>query len=137
MLKYIAFILNNNNKKRALKMILKPLIKNFLIYQGTTFMASFEWNIDKYPLDANCIVDMQIRPDIKSDVVICEASTTNNKIFIHPAEKIIEIKIPATETAGFKFEKAVYDIELEFPNGDKFRIVQGQMTLSLEVTRSE
>ena len=34
MLKYIAFILNNN-KKRSLKMILKPLIKNFLIYQGT------------------------------------------------------------------------------------------------------
>ena len=33
MLKYIAFILNNT--KRSLKMILKPLIKNFLIYQGT------------------------------------------------------------------------------------------------------
>ena len=33
MLKYIAFILNNT--KRSLKMILKQLIKNFLIYQGT------------------------------------------------------------------------------------------------------
>lgn len=33
MLKYIAFILNKI--KRSLKMILKPLIKNFLIYQGT------------------------------------------------------------------------------------------------------
>lgn len=51
-------------------MILKPLIKNFLIYQGTTFMANFEWNIDKYPLEPGCIAEMQIRHDIKSETVI-------------------------------------------------------------------
>lgn len=118
-------------------MILKPLIKNFLIYQGTTFMANFEWNIDKYPLEIGCIAEMQIRPDIKSETVICEATSENGKIIIHHAEKIIEVKIPARETSQFNFEKAVYDIELEFPNGDRFRIVQGSMSLNLEVTRIE
>ena len=67
--KYIAFLLNKS-KKDIKKMILKPLIKNFLIYQGTTFMANFEWNIDKYPLEPGCIAEMQIRPDIKSETVI-------------------------------------------------------------------
>lgn len=116
-------------------MILKPLIKNFLIYQGTTFIAKFEWNIEAYPLEADCIADMQIRPDIKSDTVICEATTNNGKIIINAADKMIEVKIPAKDTAAFAFEKAVYDIELEFSNGDRFRIVQGQMSLNLEVTR--
>ena len=117
-------------------MILKPLVKNFLVYQGTTFMANFSWDIENYPLEMGCIAAMQIRPDIKSDVVVCEATTENGKITINPSSNIIEIKIPASETTLFKFEKAVYDIELEFPNGDRFRIVQGAMTLSLEVTRN-
>jgi len=116
-------------------MILKPLIKNVLVYQGTTLMLEFMWDVPGYPLEAGCIVNMQIRPTIQSDIVICEASTTNNKIFIHVIEKLIEIRIPAEETAEFSFDKAAYDIEIEFPNGVVFRPVQGSMSLSLEVTR--
>lgn len=117
-------------------MVVKPIVKQFVVYQGSTFIANFQWNNNiLYVLDSNCKVDMQIRPDAKSDIVICEASTTNNKITIDEANGIITIKIPATETEEFKFDKAVYDIELEFANGDRFRIVQGTMSLNLGVTR--
>lgn len=117
-------------------MVVKPVIKQFVVYQGSTFIANFQWNNNLvYTLDSNCKVDMQIRPDIKSETIICEASTSNNKITINETTGIITIKIPATETEAFKFDKAVYDIELEFANGDRFRIVQGAITLNLGVTR--
>lgn len=117
-------------------MVVKPIIKQFVIYQGSTFIANFKWNNnDIYILDSNCKVDMQIRSDVKSDSVICDASTTNNKITINEVSGIITIKIPAAETEKFNFDKAVYDIELEFSNGDRFRIVQGSITLNLGVTR--
>jgi hypothetical protein len=117
-------------------MVIKPLIKNYLIYQGTTFMLDFDWGIAEYPLVANCKAAMQIRKDIKAEDVICEATTENGKIIISLIENRIKIKIPASETSLFDFDKAVYDIELEFPNHDRFRIVQGQLSLSLEVTRN-
>lgn len=116
-------------------MIIKPLIKNFIVYQGTTFMANFSWNVIGYPLTDECIGTMQIRPDIKSDTVICEATTENEKIIVDVTNNIISIKIPSAETEDFDFEKAVYDLELQFPNGDKFRIVQGTLSLNPEVTR--
>lgn len=117
-------------------MIIKPLIKNFIVYQGTTFMANFQWDIDSYILTDDCKSAMQIRSAIDSDIVIEESTTENGKIMIHPSEKIISIKIPATDTEKYKFEKAVYDIEIEFPNKDRFRIAQGSLTLNKEVTRN-
>lgn len=117
-------------------MIVKPIIKQFMIYQGSTFIANFQWNNnDFYILDSNCKVDMQIRSEIKSPEIICEASTANNKITINELTGIITVKIPASETELFNFDKAVYDIELEFGNGDRFRIVQGNISLNLGVTR--
>lgn len=117
-------------------MVVKPVIKQFVCYQGSTFIANFQWiNNVTYTLDSTSKVDMQIRPDIKSDIIICDASTTNGKITIDELTGIITVKIPATETEAFDFVKAVYDIELEFGNGDRFRIVQGTITLSLGVTR--
>lgn len=117
-------------------MVVKPVMKNFIIYQGSTFIANFQWvNNEVYILDSSCKVDMQIRPDVKSDVIICEASTSNNKITINESTGIITVKISADETEQFNFEKAAYDIELEFGNGDRFRIVQGNFTLNLGVTR--
>ena len=116
-------------------MIVKPLIKNFTIYQGTTFMINFSWDVPGYPLQVSCNGSMQIRPNIASEEVICEATTENGKIIISTVNKAISVKIPSTVTEEFSFEKAVYDIELEFPNGDKFRIVQGNLNLNPEVTR--
>ena len=78
---------------------------------------------------------MQIRPTIDSTEIISTLTTENGKITIDVVGKTIILKIPATETEGFSFTKAVYDLELEFPNGDRYRIAQGQITLNPEVTR--
>lgn len=116
-------------------MIIKPIIKNYIVYQGTTFILSFIWDIDGYPLTADCEVAMQIRSEIKSPVVICEASTENGKITIDVLEKRVIVEIPDEDTSTFNFEKAVYDIEIGFPNGRKFRPIKGNLGLDLEVTR--
>jgi len=114
---------------------IKPLIKNFLLYQGTTFKALFNWQIAELPLEQNCIAAMQIRPNITDTLIISTLTTENGKIIINASAGFIELKIPATETATFDFVKAVYDLELEFPNGDRYRIAQGQFSLNPEVTR--
>lgn len=117
-------------------MIIKPLIKNYLIYQGSTFMLSFDWGISDYPLVQGCKAAMQIRKTIADANYVCEATTENGKITVSNIEQRVSVKIPASETSAFNFDKAVYDIELEFPDGNRFRIVQGQLSLSLEVTRN-
>lgn len=116
-------------------MVIKPISKSYVMYQGTTFITAFGWSIPGLELVTGCKAAMQIRPNIKSDIVICEATTENNKIKIFVVEQQIQVIIPATETESFNFEKAVYDIEVEFPNGYRFRIAQGVISLNPEVTR--
>lgn len=114
---------------------IKPLVKNFVLYQGTTFKAVFNWQILELPLEQNCIAAMQIRLTIDSTEIISTLTTENGKIIIDAASGYIELKIPASETETFSFLKAVYDLEIEFPNEDRYRIAQGQITLNPEVTR--
>lgn len=78
---------------------------------------------------------MQIRESISDPDIILELSTLNGKIHLNLEDKRIELKISASETALFHFEQAVYDLEIEFPNQDRYRVVQGSLTLDLEVTR--
>ncbi len=114
---------------------IKPLVKNFVLYQGTTFKAVFNWQILELPLEQGCIAAMQLRATIDSAEIISTLTTENGKIIIDPVTGNIELKIPASETETFTFAKAVYDLELEFPNEDRYRIAQGQISLNPEVTR--
>lgn len=116
-------------------MVIKPIIKNYIIYQGSTFTISLSWTVTDLPLVAGCKAAMQIRQTIDSNIVISEATTENGKITIVPATGIIQVKLGPTETETFSFTKAVYDIEVEFPNGDRYRAIQGAVQLNPEVTR--
>lgn len=78
---------------------------------------------------------MHIREEIGSLDIISELSTENGKIVLNLEDERIELKISASETATFNFCQAVYDLEIEFPNEDRYRIVQGTLSLDLEVTR--
>lgn len=78
---------------------------------------------------------MQIRESIGDPDILLELSSENGKINFNLEDNRIELKITASETAAFHFCQAVYDLEVEFPNGDRYRVVQGSLALDLEVTR--
>jgi hypothetical protein len=78
---------------------------------------------------------MQLRATTNSSDVIFELTTANNRLVID--ENQITIKILATESAGFSFDIAKYDLEI-FPalnEGLAVRLLQGSVILSKDITR--
>lgn len=78
---------------------------------------------------------MQIRETVDSSTVIYEATTANNRIVIDNVYKTITLNIPATVTAGFSFETAVYSMELFKSNGEVTPFIEGNLVLVKEITR--
>ena len=76
---------------------------------------------------------MQIRPKLDSSTVIAELTTANNGVIIG-ADKAIVLTIPATQTATFNFNTAVYSLEL-LKSLEVVTFVTGNITLVKEVTR--
>jgi hypothetical protein len=56
-------------------------------------------------------------------------------IVIDTLDKIINLKLAATVTDDYTFKSAVYDLEMVSSGGDVYRILEGSITLSREVTR--
>lgn len=119
---------------------MKPAKLDLTIYQGATFKQNFLWEMDNLPVGiSNSVIRMQIRNRIESSDFISEATITNGKFVIGnqavPEQKgKFELIIPATETATFNFDEAVYDIEIEIA-GFVRRLVYGCIKLNKEVTR--
>lgn len=80
---------------------------------------------------------MQIRERIASSKVLYSTDTgdASSDLTVIGAEGKIELKISAETTAAFNFRKAIYDLEVYDASGNVYRIVQGGVTLSPEVTR--
>ncbi len=113
---------------------------DLIIEQGATFRHTLfvkaGKGADAPPADlTDCTARMQIRSDIDSPDVEIELTTENDRITITPLEGRIDLLISDEDTAALSFEVGVHDIELEYPNGDVKRAVQGKVVLSREVTR--
>jgi hypothetical protein len=78
---------------------------------------------------------MQVRPELASDEVLIELTTENGRITITPSIGELMLKLTPAETTALSFSKAVYDLELESLNGDVTRLLQGNVSLSRQVTR--
>jgi hypothetical protein len=76
---------------------------------------------------------MQIRPKLDSSTIISELTTANNGVIIG-SDKTIVLTIPATQTATFNFNTAVYSLEL-LKSSEVLTFVTGNITLVKEVTR--
>ncbi|UYF70491.1 phage baseplate upper protein [Acinetobacter ursingii] len=106
------------------------------INQGATLRIPFTWTSNGTPINlTGYSARMQIRPDIDSPTIIHELTSENSGISFEPSLGKFTIFIPASVTADFSFETAVYDLELIAPNNDVYRVIEGEVTLSREVTR--
>jgi len=107
------------------------------IEQGTTVRIPFVWkdetgevvNLTGYK------ARMQARRSISSASPVIDATTENGLLLIEPEQGRIWLDIPATTTATFDWPRARYDLEVESASGVVTRLLQGQITLSKEVTR--
>ncbi|KGG90958.1 hypothetical protein P245_14400 [Comamonas thiooxydans] len=111
------------------------------IDQGATFDKTFTWmtGTDKAnaaPVDlTGCKARAQFREELESDVVLIGLSTENGRIVLGGVEGTIRLFISAADTAAMNWQSAVYDLEIEFPNGTVIRRMAGSVVVSPEVTR--
>lgn len=110
---------------------------NFSIEQGATTIKPFVWkSSDNSPVDLSGYeARMQVRRSASSPDVLLEASTSNNRIQLDAAAGRFTLVLSADVTAAIEWSRGRYDIELRSPDGDVTRIVQGEITVSKEVTR--
>ena len=107
------------------------------IEQGATFRQSFDWSANGAPVNlTGYTARMQMRNPIESPAIIHELTTENGGItFSDALAGKIELFISATDTSAFNFDSCVYDLEMIAPNTDVIRLIEGEITLSKEVTR--
>ena len=78
---------------------------------------------------------MQVRRSVSAADVLLEASTSNDRIQLDPLAGRVTLVLPADVTSAINWTRGLYDIELVSPDGDVTRLVQGEITVSKEVTR--
>ena len=115
---------------------------NLSIEQGATFKHVLKLLQPALPGQTALPVDlggysarMQLRAELPSAAAIIELSSSNGRIVLTPATGQLQLQLTASETAALSFEAAVYDLEITSAGGEVIRVLQGNVTLSLEVTR--
>jgi len=86
------------------------------------------WNLTGYT------ARMQVRRTVESSTTLISLTTENGRISLGGPTGIIELNITAADTATIE-SSGVYDLEIIASNGIVSRILQGNFTLSPEVTR--
>jgi hypothetical protein len=111
---------------------------NSLEYNAYTSGGAVQFNA---PVDlTGYSARMMIRRKLKDTEIIETLTSTDVRlpatgIDIDTDDKVITIKMAAGLTDDLTFGTAVYDLEMVSSSGEVFRILQGTITLSREVTR--
>lgn len=108
------------------------------IDQGATFRKSVTWKAGTpvTPVDlTGCIARMHVRSEVKSPIVLLDLTTVNGGITLGGAAGTVEIYLSDEQTTAITWTTGVYDLEVEFSNGEVRRLLYGSVTVSPEVTR--
>lgn len=116
------------------------------IEQGATYVSPpFSWHEDSttdpgtpgdaIPLDG-CTFRMQIRKAQQTPVLV-EATSDGATPFITVdlTAKTFTIKLPASETDKLSVKEPLYDLEIVLPGGDVFRLMEGTVAVSPNITQ--
>lgn len=120
---------------------------NFTIVQGTPFRFLVRvtdrnemGELVPRPL-TDYVVRLQARPNVQSDVLYLDLSSSGDEIVVNEADGTFFINLSSTQTSALVWGKAhtkaraVYQCEIEPPSGDTIRLLEGVITLSPEVVR--
>lgn len=82
------------------------------------------------------VARMQVRANLAATSKILDLdSSLKGGITLGGSEGVITITVGAATTALLNFASAVYDLELESPDGSVYRLLEGRISLRKEVTR--
>jgi hypothetical protein len=108
---------------------------DFTIEQGATFNLLMTWKIDNVAVNlTGYTARLQARVDVEDTETVLSL-TTGSGITLGGALGTISLDRTATQTAVLPTGEFVYDLELQSGGGVVTRLVQGQLTISAEVTR--
>ena len=83
---------------------------------------------------AGYLARMQIRDRPGGAVLHTLTSALGGGITLDDVEKVIELAIDATTTAGFSWSAAQYDLELVSPGGHVTALLEGAISMQSEIT---
>ena len=121
-------------------------IHNIYIEQGATWTLTLQWagsavvNPDlsvtvSDPVNITGYIGrMQIRKK-QGDPALVTATTANGKITLVGATGTVSIKLTAEDTDLLTMKSRLYDLELESPSGNVYRVLQRSVTVSPNITQ--
>lgn len=114
---------------------------DFTVEQGTTVTKKFRWkDSEGQPVDlTGYSARMHLRKKRDDLEPTLALTTENDRITLGGLTGEIEVTFEATDTVDLTDKRFVYDLELVLPRTGRpdyvKRLVQGRVSLSLEVTR--
>jgi hypothetical protein len=110
---------------------------NILLYQGTTQVIPIQWKPSGVPaIITGASIKMQVRKSISDSIVQIDLSTDNTKIVItDDLTGIFELHFSPSDTNNIKIGNGVYDIVLTDIGGSIHRVLQGNITIDMGVTK--
>lgn len=117
----------------------KPFKHNITIIQGATLRDVTTWKsgTPAVPVDlTGCTARMQVRTRIDDTNVLLNLTTENGGISLGGTAGTVTIYLSATATAALTWKSGIYDLEIQFGNGDVRRLMAGSVSVSPEVTRA-
>jgi hypothetical protein len=110
---------------------------DFYIQQGATFNRTIVWKDgNEVPVDLNgYTARMQVRKTVTATAAILSLTTENGKITLGGNLGTIVLNLNPADTESLETFCGVYDLELQSASGFVTRLLQGQVTISREVTR--
>lgn len=122
---------------------------NLFIDQGATWRYGLVLkagpSADALPMNlTGYTARMQVRsikplgsPTSVVSTLIVELTSANGRIELGGVDGSIKLVLSATDTALLDFERSVYDLEIESAGGEVTRVVEGNVSLSRQVTKDE
>jgi hypothetical protein len=111
---------------------------NFEIEQGATFSRVITYKDSQgeiIPLfGAQARMDLKLQKSDQATILALRSDDDSPMIIINRGKGTLTLNIPRASTEDLNFNKAYYDLELEFPNGTVVRILEGRVTLSKQTT---
>lgn len=117
--------------------------KDIYIEQGATFFLGFTWydgpDTTAPPKDlTGWVARMQVRRTQGTPPLVDASSEVGNgKITLGGATGRIEVKLSDEDTDLMDAKSALYDLEVEDPAGDVYRLLQGKVTISPNITQED
>jgi ABC-type molybdate transport system ATPase subunit len=117
--------------------MITPLKKHLYIYQGSTFkLEHIVKDTAGLAVDlTGATIQSQIREYKASPDVLLDLADTGSVSIVDALAGKILINISAYNTSLIEVEKSVYDLEVHFANGEVYRVLEGSIFMSPEVTR--